>query len=232
MPTITPSGGSRNGGPQHQMSERHSVPVSKQSNSVVTCARSWVGRHFNPGKPEQCAAFVRHVFSEAGVRVGEASRPSDASLVPAGSGFGPNLADSFAGGEVGELVEPGKHKAGDIVMYMNTYGSFKPGVITHVGIVAGPEEVIHRPTVSAPVALDRLQHAKIAEIRRPRGMGATGSGGGMAAKVFVHDGKACAIRGGHPVGRMEVRVEFGHGIKVYVDGREVHPVSMDLQIFY
>ncbi|MBA3975354.1 MAG: hypothetical protein C0504_14200 [Candidatus Solibacter sp.] len=211
--------------------KQHGVAVNPKSNAVVNRARSWVGRHFQPGKKEMCANFVRHVFSEAGIPLGEAKRPTDAGLLPQGAPLGPGYANSLAGGEIGEKVAPGAHQPGDIIMFMNTYGNYKEGVITHVGIITGSDEFVHRPTMSKPVSRDALSWGRIAEIRRPKSMAAA-KAGGQSAKVFVHDGKACAIRSGHAVSHLNVRIEYGKGMRVYVDGREVHPSSMEVQIFY
>ena len=209
----------------------HGVAVNPKANGVVSRAKSWVGRHFQPGQKEMCANFVRHVFSEAGIPLGEARKPSDAGLLPHGAPLGPGYANSLAGSEIGEKVPAGGHQPGDIIMFMNTYGNYKEGVITHVGIITGKNEFVHRPTMSKPVSKDALSWGRIAEIRRPKSM-APAKVASLSAKVFVHDGKACAIRGGHPVGHLNVRIEYSNGMRVYVDGREVYPSSMEVQIFY
>lgn len=131
-------------------------------------AKSWVGRHFQPGKKEMCANIVRHIFSEAGIPPGEAKRPSDAGLLPQGAPPGPGYANSLAGSEVGEKVPPGARQPGDITMFMNTYGNYKEGVITHIGIVNSNNEFVHRPTMAKPVARDSRNWGRIAEIRHPR----------------------------------------------------------------
>jgi len=57
--------------------------------AVLTAAKRWVGKSFQPGEKEQCANFVRAVFKEAGVGIPSAARPSDTHLLPPGSGLGP-----------------------------------------------------------------------------------------------------------------------------------------------
>jgi probable lipoprotein NlpC len=230
MSTIEHKSGAAGPAARHT-AQHNGVAVNPKSNAVVNRARSWVGRHFQPGRKEMCANFVRHVFSEAGIPLAEARKPSDAGLLPQGAALGPGYANSLAGGEIGEKVAPGAHQPGDIVMFMNTYGNYKEGVITHVGIITAKDEFVHRPTMSAPVSRNSLSWGRIAEIRRPKSMAAA-KAAGQSAKVFVHDGKACAIRAGHAVSHLNVRIEYSNRLRVIVDGREVQPSSMEVQIFY
>lgn len=133
---------------------------------VMSRAVSWVGREFRPGEPAQCANFVRQVFADAGVPLGVADPPDDIALIP-GYPTGPSYADSFAGDAVGRLVSIADRQPGDIVMYANTYGHYPDGTITHVGIYAGHDMVIHRPTADRAVCRVPFDFARIAEIRRP-----------------------------------------------------------------
>lgn len=136
------------------------------SDRVMSRAVSWVGREFRPGEPAQCANFVRQVFTDAGASLGVADPPDDIALIP-GYPTGPSYADSFAGDAVGRLVSIADRQPGDIVMYANTYGSYPDGTITHVGIYAGHDMVIHRPTADRAVCRVPFDFARIAEIRRP-----------------------------------------------------------------
>ena len=133
---------------------------------VMSRAVSWVGREFRPGEPAQCANFVRQIFVDAGVPLGVADPPDDIALIP-GYPTGPSYADSFASDAVGRLVPIADRQAGDIVMYANTYGNYPDGTITHVGIYAGHDMVIHRPTADRAVCRVPFNFARIAEIRRP-----------------------------------------------------------------
>lgn len=126
---------------------------------VVEVAKTWVNREFRPGQGEQCANFVRHVFQQANVFVGEAAHPTDEGLLrPEDGGLGRGFADSFSGDDVGVRVSRPDLTAGDLVLFRNTYGSFNQGVITHVGIYIGNGQVIHRPTKNMPVQQDSLSH--------------------------------------------------------------------------
>lgn len=134
-------------------------------------AQEWVGLEFKPGRVEQCAAFVRAVFGEAGVPLAVASRPSDWELtrdLPQG----PDFANSFFSDEVGNLVTSLQEALpGDLLAFQNTYqGDFPPESITHVGIYAGDGEMIDRSTASEPVRRIRLSdwwRERLVEIRRP-----------------------------------------------------------------
>lgn len=143
--------------------------MNEAMNKVLQRAESWVGKYFKEGESAQCANFVRNIFAEAGVPVGTAAHPSDASLLP-GEPQGPSYANSFAGAEIGEKITSlSGLQPGDIVMFKNTYGNFPAGVITHVGIVADKDCFIHRPTFDRPVQRASLRswQSLFAEGRRP-----------------------------------------------------------------
>jgi len=131
-------------------------------------------------------------------------------------------------------VQQGQHRPGDIVMYANTYGNYRPGVITHVGVVSGTSKMIHRPTKDQPVMEDSLNLFHIAEIRRPRALGsAAHSPTSHAVKIFKHDGKASAVKAAVPVSGLEVKITIRGGVvRATVDGMEVNPASLELQMFY
>lgn len=118
--------------------------------NAVQVAKSWVGRNFRPGVTEQCAAFVRAVFEEAGIDLPAAKRPADWS-VTSGLPQGPGYANSLSGDEIGTYVGFGQLQPGDIVTFFNTYGNYPEGTITHVGIYVGDGMMVHRPTASRPV---------------------------------------------------------------------------------
>lgn len=225
------SGGGFGAGHGHEMplSRLHSDDALK----VVKVARHWVGRDFHAGQEAQCAAFVRAVFAEAHVPLGNADNPSDRSLLPNANDLGPAYADSFAGNDVGAKVSRAEVRPGDIVMYLNTYGNFRPGVITHVAIYVGDGRVVHRPTRARPVSLDPVDLFRIGEIRRPstyktRVAAATGS-----VKCFVHDMEAAAFLNGAKASIADVRIQVRNGhIETTVNGRTVDPVSLSLQLFY
>jgi len=139
-----------------------------ETKNIVIIAKEWVGHDFHPGTREQCAAFVRDVIKEAGFNVGETKKPSDLSLLPPGSALAPSYANSFAGDDIGlKITKVGDLLPGDIVLFKNTYGDWKPGVITHVGIYVGGNSFVHRPTSAKPVQKDNIiSYGHFAEGRR------------------------------------------------------------------
>ena len=96
---------------------------------------SWVGsqsrlesnRGLLKGVPEQCANALR----QSGFNPPVAGKPWD------GLDSGPALANSFFTDAVGKKVSATQLKPGDYVAYERTYGSWGPGVITHVAVYAG-----------------------------------------------------------------------------------------------
>lgn len=136
--------------------------------NIVSIAKEWIGFNFHPGQREQCAAFVRDVINEAGFEIGCTKNPSDLSLLTTGSTLAPGYANSFAGDDIGlKITKISDLKEGDIVLFKNTYGNWKDGVITHVGIYIGNSEFIHRPTSSKPVQKDNIiNYGNFAEGRR------------------------------------------------------------------
>ena len=135
------------------------------TDKVLAEATRWIGKFYRKGESAQCAKFVRSVFRAAGVYVGQAVYPDDAELI-SGYPLGPSYADSFAGPDVGALVPRCQRQPGDIIMYCDTYGDYPKGTITHVGIYAGSDLIIHRPTSAGAVRQDRYNYMTIAEIRR------------------------------------------------------------------
>lgn len=129
------------------ISYRETTTISTaNSNEIVAIANSWVDKEFNPGESAQCAYFVRHVLSEAGVNPGVTSNPIDGYETSEG------YANSFFGDDIGTLIMEGSQlKPGDLVAFSNTYGDWPAGTITHVGIYVGNGEMVDRPTASKPV---------------------------------------------------------------------------------
>ena len=115
-------------------------------------ASNWKNRHFHPGQTEQCANFVRNVIKEPGNNAGVTRKASD------GWPTGPGFANSFAGDDIGKKISNKKDlKEGDIILFKNTYGNYRDGTITHVGIYTGNGKFVHRPTVNKPVKELRLE---------------------------------------------------------------------------
>lgn len=129
-------------------------------NRIVQEAMSWIGKGFRPGVSAMCAEFVRAVlakacnarFASSHSRVIRARTPYDLALLPANAGFTPSFANSLAGDEIGRKVNTMSELIpGDLVYKANTYGNWRNGVITHVGIYVGNGQYVDRPTSGGPV---------------------------------------------------------------------------------
>jgi len=121
-------------------------------NKLKDVAEKWVNKDFNPGKVEQCAAFVRNCLKEAGYsEVGVTTTPSDGYKASETNAY---IADSFAGDDVGlRITKRTDLLPGDVIMFYDTYndGTFKLNSLTHVGICVGNNNFVHRPTAAKPV---------------------------------------------------------------------------------
>lgn len=209
--------------------------MNDRVNKVVKIANDWANKYFNPGAKEQCAAFVRHVFSQAGFPLQNVGHPSDAHLLPGGTGFGPNFADSFAGKEIGMEVNPRDMLPGDIIMFPNTYNQangmpFPSGVITHVGIYVGNDMMVDRPTADRPVQRRSIYtFHKIEEVRRPSILYPTGMPSLHRAKMFYHDGAMSAFAAGAKIDFMEVQISMKPTLKVLVNNAVVSPKAISFE---
>lgn len=133
--------------------------------AIMMILSGWVGRDFNPGVPSQCAAFTRAAWKEAGLNLPVTAKADDVY-----TDTNPDLANSFAGNEIGPKVEIRDVRAGDIVMFSNTYGDYPSGTITHVGTCIGSNMMVDRPTMDHPVvkrSIFSFGRENIKQIRRP-----------------------------------------------------------------
>jgi hypothetical protein len=200
-------------------------------------AQNWGGAY----QQNQCANFVRKVFTDSGFHLAVVANPTDAALVrKQGLGFGPTLADSFAGEEVGPKVDWHQAQPGDIIMFKGTDPSYTYGTITHVGICIGNGLMIDRGTHGMhEQPLTGYGAGNIVEVRRPRVLGGGGGAAvtaaahGHSVKVFVHDGKVGgSVNGASLPIRLEVSLRvMGGQLHAYVDGREVRVKGLSLEMF-
>lgn len=141
------------------------VQDSEITQTVVEGATRWLGKSFKPGEKAQCAYFVRDVLKEAGIPVEVTTNPRD-GVLPVNEGH----ANSFFGEDVGDIIEkPDDLRAGDLVMFANTYGDFPPGTVTHVGIYVADGKMIDRSTSDEPVNQRSISIFKFAAGVRPHG---------------------------------------------------------------
>ncbi|NDG76136.1 MAG: hypothetical protein EBX49_12630, partial [Synechococcaceae bacterium WB8_1B_136] len=84
------------------------------------------------GQTERCADAIRELFKVAGIAIGTTRRAWD------GLASGRSLASSFFGSDIGQRISNKRDlRPGDLVGFERTYGSWGPGVQTHVGMYAG-----------------------------------------------------------------------------------------------
>lgn len=131
----------------HLMSNTTTGDSKAAGQKIADAAITWVGKDFNPGVTAQCAFFVRQVFEDAGIDIGVAKGAAFSGGSYASAGF----AGSFFSDEIGAKVERNQLQPGDLVAFKDTYGSFPPGTITHVGIYVGNGMMVDRSTSSMPV---------------------------------------------------------------------------------
>jgi hypothetical protein len=214
--------------------------ANPKAKKVVDVARKLKLQNW-PGQAvisNQCAKFVRKAFTEAGFDLPIVSNPTDAALVRAQhKGFGPELADSFAGEAVGSKVDWRQSQPGDIIMFKNTDPSYTSGTITHVGICIGQGQMIDRGghgVWEQPVTA--YGSGNIVEVRRPRVLldahGAASAAHGKTVKLFVHDGKTGGNVNGASLSRLDVSLRMlGGQLHAFVDGHEVKVKGLSLEMF-
>lgn len=201
---------------------------------VVQTALNWVGRHYREGESAQCANFVRYVFAAAQVDLGEAKNPTDKKYMP-GMQLGSSFANSFAGDDVGELIQRRDVRAGDVLLFRNTYGSYPTGVITHVGIAVNGVEMVDRSTSSAPVKRRGIDTFVLAEARRPWAYSANVEANPeqRIIKAFFHGGNAETLVDGKQLGDPTVSLDFTERARMLrVNGRERELLAYEVKLVF
>ena len=112
------------------------------SAALLAAAESSVG--LSQGVGEQCANTTRAVLAKAGHPAAQKTT-STGNLDPEGLAYNaPSFAASFAGSDMGTVKNDYKStSAGDIILWKDTYGSYAPGAITHVGMKGEGSDVYH-----------------------------------------------------------------------------------------
>lgn len=126
-----------------------SQPISSNNNSkIYTVAKKQVGTYYKPGVKAQCANFVGHVVSKAGIQ-----KPTSASR-----------ARSWL--KWGEPVSWSNKKPGDLII---TWRGSRRGSSGHILIYAGNEKAIHRSTSGKLVSYvdTDLYRSRVLGVRRP-----------------------------------------------------------------
>lgn len=126
------------------------MPAVAAPHPVVQQALNWKDKTFELGKAEQCMNWTRTVLQQAcGAQFAslQTEKPWDLAQLGPDDVLLPEHADSLASEEFGQKITTiAQLQAGDLVFLQNTYGNWKPGVITHIGIATGNGQYIHRMT--------------------------------------------------------------------------------------
>ena len=121
------------------------------SNAVITAAKRAVSSGKRGPATPPCASWVRMVLGMAGHPAArKTTKVGD--LDPEKQQWGPNMAASFAGSDMGTVIRSqGSLMPGDVVLHKNTFGNYPPGAITHVSIASDTKgKVLHQPTSGGP----------------------------------------------------------------------------------
>lgn len=121
-------------------------------NKLLEAANSKLGLF--AGSSERCADAMRELFEVAGVAIGTTKKAWD------GLESGPSLASSFFGSDIGQKITKKEDlRPGDLVGFDRTYGNWKKGVQTHVGMYAGDNMMYDHSSKSGLVkrSLDTFQ---------------------------------------------------------------------------
>ena len=102
---------------------------------ILDAAKGSLGLY--AGTPEQCANAVSAVLKKSGLNIGVTGKAWD------GIESGAALASRFSGDDIGTKLTRDQLQEGDVVTWHNTYGDWKDGTITHVGLYAGNNQVFH-----------------------------------------------------------------------------------------
>jgi hypothetical protein len=118
---------------------------------IIAAAKQAVSQGKRGPASPPCASWVRMVLGMAGSPAAN-KVTAKGDLDPEKKTWGPNMAASFAGSDMGEIIgSQGNLQPGDVVLHRNTYGNYPAGAVTHVSIASEKKgKIYHQPTSGAP----------------------------------------------------------------------------------
>ena len=123
-----------------------STAPGRAAGGIVSAAQKAIAEGKQGPASPPCASWVRMVLGMAGhPAANKVTQKSD--LDPQKQSWGPNMAASFAGSDMGAVIKSqGALEPGDIILHKNTFGNYPEGAITHVSIAAGDGQLYHQST--------------------------------------------------------------------------------------
>lgn len=124
-----------------------STAPGKSSGGIVQSAKKAVAQGKQGPEKPPCASWVRMVLGMAG-HPAQHKVTSKGDLDPEKKAWGPNMAASFAGSDMGAVIRgQSALEPGDIVLHQNTFGPYPPGAVTHVSIASDKKgKILHQST--------------------------------------------------------------------------------------
>lgn len=172
-----------------------------------------------------CAAFVRWCFSATGKPLPVEAHPEFYRHLGLSFVGVENTADGFSGRGIGDVVGKGM-RAGDILLFRNTYGNYQYGTITHVGIAsdqagmmydAGSGSIVHHRSIEGTFP------KKLVEVRRPRILGGDPGNSLDAASGLPHrvqeNATRVQLKNGHVSAKLQGKPVRDLNVVLYQDGR-------------
>lgn len=127
----------------------NSISQARKKIAELAIADARKGLHYKVGQSARCADYVDNVLSRAGWN---AKQTITKQPIDKFRDTGKYMANRWFGPDIGEVItDPSKLEVGDLVAFRNTYGNWRKGAITHVGIYVGRGMIVDRGTAAAPV---------------------------------------------------------------------------------
>jgi len=211
-------------------------PILSKAHSVLNkpFSRTYADQNGGQYLEAYCAAFVRWCYRATGKPLAIIKQPEFYRHLGLSYIAGENTADSLSGKNVGDVVSKNM-RAGDILLFRNTYGKWPYGTITHVGIAsesagmmydAGSGSIVHHRSIQQ--TFPQL----LVEVRRPTMLGGDSSAAAAGAdglpkrleehatRIHYTGGQVSAKYKGKPI--RDLNVLLSHDGNGHVEGHTLH----------